>query len=81
MSAAAATKTAKGNEALASRLAKLFRSEEDADCEVAFVREGDPSEAQPLSIIAGHSLVLRYSCEFFKAQVRNARDCTTLGQC
>ncbi len=53
-----------------SRLADLFGSEEDADCVVAFVREGD-SKGQPLLELPAHKLIVKRMADFFKAQVGN----------
>ncbi len=58
------------NATLAARVGRLFGNREGADCEVAFVREGDPIGAEPLLVIPGHSLVLRYAVDYFMAQVR-----------
>ena len=69
MTCAAPERTSQGNSALASRLATLFRCEEDADCEIAFVVEEDSLQGEPLLVIPAHGLVLRYAVDFFKTQV------------
>jgi hypothetical protein len=59
---------------LRAHLASLFGSEEDADCEVAFVREGDP-DGEPMHVQPAHKLVIRGMCAFFKAQVCRGLSC------
>ncbi len=68
MSAAQPTK-ADGN-VHGPRLADLFGSDEDADCVVAFVREGD-SKGKPLLELPAHKVIVKRMADFFKAQVGN----------
>jgi hypothetical protein len=59
---------------LRAHLASLFGSEEDADCEVAFMRERDP-DGEPMHVQPAHKLVIRGMCAFFKAQVGGEPSC------
>jgi hypothetical protein len=51
------------------RLAALFGSEKRADCEVAFVRKGDP-DGPPLLVLPGHMVIHEQMVDFFMAQAR-----------
>ena len=59
-----------GNPHLAARLAGLFRSQQQSDCELAFVCEGDLQVA-PLLTIPAHRFVLCNTTEYLEVLERN----------